>query len=85
MGIYFLIAIALSAMSAATDVQVSRPVLRAASESRVRAARAIRNVTAALRRVRPSRAAAIFVPIRDRRIDAPLSGAASPRAPAFGC
>jgi hypothetical protein len=82
MGIYFLIAIALSAMSAATEVQVSRPCL--AQVQRVRAERR------AIRAVRKSSGGQAPTPVRTgrepllRRI-AILCGAASPRAPAFGC
>jgi hypothetical protein len=81
MGIYFLIAIALSAMSAATEVQVSRPCL--AQVQRVRAERrAIRNV----RQLRDKRVGQTFVSGRpDRNVRPTPCLNHSPRAPAFGC
>ena len=82
MGIYFLIAVALSAMSVVTEVQVSRPAFAtvASVRSERRATRIVSKSCAgqAPARVRISAAPAL------RRI-AVLTGAAAPRAPALGC
>ena len=80
MGIYFLIAIAFSAMSAVAEVQ-ARPRL-----AHVQTVRAERRVTRAA--VRMSHGAAAPSPLRTRKT--PLLRrltitSASPRAPAFGC
>ena len=78
MGIYFIIAIALSAMSAVTEVQVARP--RLAHVQTVRAERrAIRNV----RRSREQRVGQTFLSGRpDTNVRPTLCLNHSPRAPA---
>jgi len=83
MGIYFIIAIALSAMSAVTEVQVARP--RLAHVQTVRAERrAIRNVR---RRSNGGQAPRLsgqaWAPVLHRIMV--LAGAVTPRAPARSC
>jgi hypothetical protein len=80
MGIYFLIAIAFSAITAAHDVQGARP--RLAYVQRVRAERRV------IRTERKSRGGQAPTPVRTgetpvlRRL---TIVSAAPRAPAFGC
>ena len=80
MGIYFLLAIAFSAISAAHEVQGARP--RLAYVQTVRAERRV------IRVVRRSRGAQALPPVRTG--EAPVLQrftifSAAPRAPAFGC
>ena len=83
MSIAFFIAIALGVL---TDVAVTRPALASVAVARDsrRAQRTLR--PAAMRLARQARAARVsFPPLPTRRLIAPLTGAASPRAPAPHC
>jgi uncharacterized MAPEG superfamily protein len=83
MSIAFFIAIALGVL---TDVAVTRPALASVAVARDsrRAQRTLR--PAAMRLVRQARASRLSFPLLAvRRILAPLTGAASPRAPAPHC
>jgi len=85
MSVYLLIAIALSAMSAVTEIPDARPRIAHVSREGVRAERrAIRVVTL---RIPHGGQAPTPVPRHElfiRAIDA-LTGAATPRAPSFSC
>jgi hypothetical protein len=84
MSLYLLIAIALGALTGVADVPASRPafagVVARSSEARSRR-QAIRARVPLADRVRVPRAARRLVSLLVRRSDAPLTGAASPRAP----
>lgn len=84
MNIYLLIAIALGAMTGIREVPVARPVFQAVvAKSSVRAERtSVRAAVALTRTTTRSRVAANDLPIAFRS-DAPLTGAASPRAPSL--
>jgi hypothetical protein len=82
MTLCFFIAIALGLL---TDAAGSRPVLASVAVARDsrRAQRAIRSGVRFSREARGPRAR--FAPLAIRRVLAPLTGAASPRAPAQFC
>jgi cell division protein FtsL len=82
MGIYFLIAVALSAMSVVTEVQVSRPAF--ATVASVRAERRATR-TYASNRVRSAHARVGRASARPDGLKPVLQSSAAPRAPAFGC
>jgi hypothetical protein len=88
MSLYLLLAIAFGALTGVADVPASaRPALAgvvARGETRA-ARRAIRARGALLYRVRGLRAAKPLFASCLRRLDAPLTGAASPRAPSHSC
>jgi hypothetical protein len=82
MNLYLLFAIALGAITGTTEAPVARPAFAAVvAKSGVRAERqAVRAVAAILRDTTSPRAA--FAPRRAAaRVDAPLTGAGTPRAP----
>jgi hypothetical protein len=82
MTLCFFIAIALGLL---TDVAVSRPALAGVAIARD-SRRSQRARQTAVRSVRDGRARRpFFGTVRVRRVLAPLTGAASPRAPATGC
>ena len=83
MSICFFIAIALSVLTEAT---MSRPVLASVSVARDsrRSQRSLRSAPARFRRGDDAPAPR-FLPFTVRRLIAPLTGAASPRAPAPHC
>ena len=87
MTVWILLTLALGAITGTAEV----PLLRtrcanpAAQSSVIARQRVIRKATAQTRRVRSERAAAVSA-IRDAfGIEAPLTGAAAPRAPAWNC
>jgi hypothetical protein len=83
MSIFFFIAIALSVL---TDAATARPVLASVAVARDsrRAQRTLRSAPVRFRRG-DDVPRARFLPLAVRRILAPLTGAASPRAPAPHC
>ncbi len=83
MNIYLLIAIALGAMTGIREVPVARPAFSAVvAKSSVRAERTcVRAAIALTRTTTLARVAVHDLPVAFRS-DAPLTGAASPRAPA---
>jgi hypothetical protein len=85
MSLYLLLAIALGALTGVAEAPAARPafagVVARASETRAnRQILSARVPLARVRALRPLRRAATFL---IRRVDAPLSGAASPRAPSY--
>ena len=84
MSLYLLIAIALGALTGVTEVPAARPalagVVAVTSEARARQ-QAIRARVPLAGNVRPSGPARRLFAFCIRRVDAPLSGAGSPRAP----
>lgn len=87
MNFYFLLAIALGAISGFTEPPASpRALANVVSECGIRSARsAVRARGPVLPHAR-ARAAAISVAfLPSPRVDAPLTGAATPRAPASRC
>ena len=82
MSIYFLIAIALSAMSAVTEVRVARPSLAMVANEAVRSERrAVRVV----RRRYAKRVGQAFLPDRPDKNVWPTLFNVSPRAPSRNC
>jgi len=83
MNLYLLIAIALGAITGVREMPVSRPSFTAVvAKSSVHAERrAARACAAALVRRRGASPAVPFAALIAWRADAPLTGAASPRAP----
>ena len=90
MNLYILLAIALGAITGATDASIARPAFvlsrgeaSGVRQRRIAESRLVRRVVSGLAqpvaRVRFVAADALF------RIAAPLSGAATPRAPASNC
>jgi len=82
MSLYLLIAIALGAITGVAEAPVARPVLSIASrrESRRAEQRALRGVSRVA--VHGSAPAPKFASLLMARAESPLTGAASPRAPA---
>ncbi len=86
MSLYLLLAIALGALTGVTEVPVARPALAVARATETRARRqAIAARVPLAGRVRAPRAAQRLVTFLVRVLDAPLTGAASPRAPSHNC
>jgi hypothetical protein len=84
MSIYLLVAIALGALSGVAEAPASRPVLASValrSDARRREQRVVRAVAAVFAQRRAATAPGI-ASLLFARVDAPLSGAATPRAPA---
>jgi hypothetical protein len=84
MSLYLLLAIALGALTGVAEVPAARPafagVVALPSEARARR-QAIRARVPLAGKVRTPRPARRLFAFRIRRVDAPLSGAGSPRAP----
>lgn len=82
MNLYLLIAIALGAITGVAEAPVARPVLaiasrRGARRAEQRVVRAISRLVACRRVTAPGFASLLFA-----RVESPLTGAATPRAPA---
>ena len=88
MSLYLLLAIALGALTGVTEAPVARPafagVVARSSETRARR-QTMRTSVPLSGRVRQARPAQRRVTFLTRRSDAPLTGAASPRAPSPHC
>jgi hypothetical protein len=81
MNLYLLFAIALGAITGTTEAPVARPAFAVVAKSGVRAERQAERVVATMLRCTASPRAA-FAPWRTvARVDAPLTGAGTPRAP----
>jgi len=87
MNLYLLLAIALGAITGTTDVTVARPSLASvAAECGVRSSeRASASPRSTLHHARSESTAPRVIDGAPARIDAPLAGAATPRAPATNC
>ena len=88
MSLYLLLAIALGALTGVTEAPVTRPafagVVARSGETRARR-KTMRASVPLSGRVRQTRPAQRRFPFLPRRSDAPLTGAASPRAPSPHC
>jgi hypothetical protein len=87
MNLYLLLAIALGAISGTTEVPVSRTrVASVAAECGVmRSEQAIASPRSKLHHARSESTAPRVIADAPARIEAPLAGAATPRAPATNC
>ncbi len=87
MNLYLLLAIALGAITGTTEVPVSRTRLAsvAAECGVIRSEESIVSPRSALHRARSESAAPRVIDGALFRIEAPLTGAATPRAPATNC
>ena len=87
MNLYLLLAIALGAISGTTEVPVSRTrVASVAAECGVmRSEQAIASPRSTLHHARSESTAPRVIADAPARIEAPLTGAATPRAPATNC
>jgi len=87
MNLYLLLAIALGAISGTTDVPVSRTrVANVAAECGVlRSEQAIASPRTSQHHARSESTAPRVIDNAPARIEAPLAGAATPRAPATNC
>ena len=88
MNLYLLIAIAIGAISGTTEVPVARTrVTSVAAECRrsLRSEQAIASPRSTLHHARSESTAARVIDEAPARIEAPLAGAATPRAPATSC
>ena len=87
MNLYLLIAIALGAISGTTDVTVARPGLaRVAAECGVMPSeQSVASPRSTLHHARSESTAPRVIDGAPARIEAPLAGAATPRAPATNC
>ena len=88
MSLYLLIAIALGALTGVADVPSARPALAGVvavpREARARQ-QAIQARVPLTGDLRPARVARRLFALGIRRVEAPLSGAGSPRAPSQSC
>lgn len=81
MNLYLLLAIALGAITGTTEAPVARPAFAVVAKSGMRAERQVARAVATLPRSTSSPRPA-FAPWRTvARVDAPLTGAGTPRAP----
>jgi hypothetical protein len=87
MNLYLFIAIALGAISGTTDVTVARPGLTnvAAECGVMRSEQSIASPRSTLHHARSESTAPRVIDGAPARIEAPLAGAATPRAPATDC
>jgi len=87
MNFYFLIAIALGAISGLTEPPATpRALAGVVNECGIRSARRIVRATGAVLTHARIRVAAIpAAPVSASRVEAPLTGASTPRAPASRC
>jgi hypothetical protein len=87
MNLYLLLAIALGAISGTTDVPVSRSGLAsvAAECGVMRSEQSIASPRSTLHHARSESTAPRVIDNAPARIEAPLAGAATPRAPASNC
>jgi hypothetical protein len=87
MNLYLLLAIALGAISGTTEVTVARPNLaRVAAECGVMSnEQSIASPRSTLHHARSESTAPRVIDGAPARIEAPLAGAATPRAPATNC
>ena len=81
MNIYLLFAIALGAITGTTEAPVARPAFAVVAKSGVRAERQAARVSATILRYTASPRAASTPWRAVARVDAPLTGAGTPRAP----
>jgi hypothetical protein len=81
MNLYLLFAIALGAIAGTTEAPVARPAFAVVAKSGVRAEKAISEEDRHFC-LSPARGQARVPVLHGIRLDAPLTGAASPRAPA---
>jgi hypothetical protein len=83
MNLYLLFAIALGAISGASEVPVARPALAAVvAKSGVRAERQVVRVEGRYFCLPPAQGQARVPVHHEARVEAPLTGAGTPRAPA---
>jgi hypothetical protein len=87
MNLYLLLAIAIGAVSGTTDITVARPGLaRVAAECGVISSeQVITSPRSARHHARSESTAPRVIDNAPARIEAPLAGAATPRAPATNC
>jgi hypothetical protein len=87
MNLYLLIAIAIGAISGTTEVSVARPGLAsvAAECGVMRSEQSIASPRSTLHHARSESTAPRVIDGAPARIEAPLAGAATPRAPARNC
>ena len=87
MNLYLLFAIALGAISGTAEVTVVRPAFAGVvNECRgLRSEQSVASPRSALHHARSESAAARVVDQAPARIQAPMTGAATPRAPATNC
>jgi hypothetical protein len=82
MNLYLLFAIALGAISGASEAPVARPAFAAVvAKSGVRAERQVVRVEAGHSCLPPAQGQARVPVLHGARVDAPLTGAGTPRAP----